>query len=306
MKKLILIFSLMITFKAQAQVVFCPPGAEWHYLFNGTIFFPGNTYNETIKYTGDTIDGIDTVKILSHVRFFMACGLWPYPRVTYIKQKADTIYFKNSLTSGTWQVLFNFAALPGQSWHTTLKTSSTGSQTFTTTVNSISTITVNGFALKQLNVSNTGAWSGGIITERFGGNLFLFNFSYRTIGSCDGDWLLENLCYTDSVFGTHQYGEHGCWYSTVNVNGLFEGETISDIRIYPNPSANQINLEFNRSVKNLSLQVMNAFGQIFYLPNNEFENGKFEVEVSKLESGIYFLKLFENDQLVGTHKIIKQ
>jgi len=306
MKKLILIFSLMITFKAQAQVVFCPPGAEWHYLFNGTIFFPGNTYNETIKYTGDTIDGIDTVKILSHVRFFTACGQWPYPRETYIKQKADTIYFKNSLTQGTWQILFNFAALPGQSWYATIQKSLTVLQTFTTTVNSISTITVNGIALKQLHISNSGAWSGGIITERFGGNLFLFNFSFRTPSSCDGDWLLENLCYTDSVFGTHQYGEHGCWYSTINVNGLLEREIISDSRIYPNPSVNQFTLELIKPVKDLNLQLMNAQGQIFHLPYHEMENRKFEVDVSKLESGIYFLKLFENDQLVGTHKIIKQ
>lgn len=306
MKKLIFIFLLIIEFDAQAQVVFCPPGAEWHYLFNGTIFFPGTTYNETIKYSGDTIEGTDTVKILSHIRFFTACGKWPYPRVTYIKQKADTIYFKNSFTQGTWQVLFNFAALPGQSWHSTIQLSSTVTQTYTTTVNSVSTVTINGYTLKQLHISNSGAWFGGLITERFGGNLFLFNFSYRTPSSCDGDWLLENLCYTDSVFGTHQFGEHDCGYSTVNLNGLFESETGSGFRIYPVPAANQFNLELNRSVKNLSLHMMNAFGQIFFIPYNELENGKFEVDVSKLESGIYFLKLLENGELIGIRKIIKQ
>lgn len=303
---IVICFFFFFQSSLEAQVVFCAKGAEWNYLFNGSIFSPGNTYNETIKYEGDTIDGQDTVKILSHNRFYLACGSYVWPRQTLLKQKADTIFFKNSLTSGTWQILYNFAALPGQSWTTTTQKGYTITETFTTTVNSVTTVTINGLALKQLNVSSTSKWYSPVITERLGSSLFLFNLSLGHVSSCDGDWLLENLCYRDSTFGLLQYGEHSCYYYTVNSTGIFKEEMQLNFEMYPVPANELINLNFNRVLKNPEIQISDIQGRLISKQTINKSTDCYSIDISELKSGLYYLNMFENGKWIGSNKLVKE
>jgi hypothetical protein len=169
-KALLLVFAFFLLNKIQAQTVFCPLGAEWHYLFNFLGFLPGNSINENIKYTGDTLEGSDNVKILTHTRFFLQCS--PVVNKTLIKQKGDTVFFKNSRTLNGWQILYNFAALPGQSWTTSVLQNDSSVSTFTYSVDSVKQISVNGFSLKNLYVTKAGfSFFPAVqiqITERFG------------------------------------------------------------------------------------------------------------------------------------------
>lgn len=115
---LFILASLFLICPVKSQVVFCPPGAEWNYLFS--MDFSYAKYNETIKYKGDTIIGLETMKILTHQKFFTQINMANYGP-TYIKQKGDTIFMKNGKTFNKWQILYNFDASTGHFWENSLQ-----------------------------------------------------------------------------------------------------------------------------------------------------------------------------------------
>ena len=307
-KLLLLSLTLILIFQSKSQVVFCPPGAEWHSLFSGAIFFPGNTFNEQIKYTGDSIEGLDTIKILSHNRFFMTCG--PYTNATLIKQKGDTIFFKNKFSQNTWQILYNYATPVNQSWQTTLTTLSQ-TKTVTYTVQAIGTTTVNGLSLKQMTVSSSD-WGGTVITERFGSNAFLFNFISRSLSSCDGDMFIEFLCYKDNSFGAKQFGEKACDYYTRNSVGLEKYNQPDILTVFPNPTNDHINIQATSTLfsnKNITLRLLNIAGVEVLnklVSEEDLKASKIKLDLSNFEKGIYFLGIFSDGKFMATQKILKE
>lgn len=124
--------------------------------------------------------------------------------LTLIKQKGDTIFFRNLITQHSWQILYNYAAPAGQSWQTKVDRldpiNGTYSVTYTITVDSAKNILVNNLNLKTLfakyqviegpNIISSDAVQ---ITERFGSNLFMF--SYTDFFASDGDLFYKFLCY---------------------------------------------------------------------------------------------------------------
>jgi len=59
MKKLLPLFVCAFLFgNLKSQIVFCPPGAEWHYNF----ILPRGIENEKISYDRDSIIGTETLK----------------------------------------------------------------------------------------------------------------------------------------------------------------------------------------------------------------------------------------------------
>lgn len=296
MKRLILfVFFALLIKGTNAQVKFCPPGAEWHYLFTGSMFSPGNTYNEQIKYIGDSISGADTLKILSHYRFFMYCS--PTVNKTVIKQKGDTIFFTNKLTQWNWEILYNFASLPGQYWQTTFYLSINTPTTLTFFVDSVDQINENGFNLKRIKLK-----SGPYITERLGASSFLFPYIGK-ISGCDGNGFIENLCYQDYTFGVKQFGEKPCDYFTRNSVGFDISEIESqEIEFYPNPVKDRVFVKLNTK-ELLRLSINDLHGR--EIKNFSF-NEQNEIDLSEFKKGIYFFQITTNKGHTYHKKIIKE
>ncbi len=303
MKKILSIL-LIIQFLSElkAQIVFCPPGAEWHYLF--TDFYPRAGYvNETIKYTTDIMDGNDTAKLLTHTKFFTRIN--PSPTyTTLIKHKGDTVFMKNEKTNNQWQILYNFAAQVNQSWTNTFHIGLNYTITYTTQVTSVGSKQIGNNTVKELSVnySNSyGSWynHSGTISEYFGSNVFLFNYLSRY--ETDGDYYLGFLCYTDSIIGTIQFTDKPCNFS--NLTGVNElVDSVNGISVFPNPTTNKLYLNFKAELTNIQLSLYNSIGQIIYSPKNISEN--LEIDLSLFDSGIYFLKI-QNYSEKKTVKIIK-
>ena len=309
MKKFLLLsVVLILSLQSKSQVIFCPPGAEWNSLFSGSMFSPGNTFNEQIKYTGDSIEGLDTLKILSHNRFFMTCG--PYTNTTLIKQKGDTVFFKNKFSQNNWQILYNYATPISQSWQTTLTTLSQ-TKTITYTVQAIGTTTVNGLSLKQMTVTSSD-WGGTVITERFGSNAFLFNFTSKSYSACDGDMFIEFLCYKDNSFGVKQFGEKACDYYTRNSVGLEKYNQDDKLTVFPNPTNSLLNLNFPLdffSTTQINIRVLNIAGAELFnktITESEIKELNIKFDLRTFENGIYFLEVFNDGKHVTTQKIIKK
>lgn len=70
----------------------------------------------------------------------------------------------------------------------------------------------------------------------------------------------------------------------------------NNIRIYPNPSSNLINIEFNNYNKktNIQISIFDMFGRII----NEIQTFDERVQISNLSKGIYSLRIKSNDYIV--------
>jgi hypothetical protein len=291
----------------KSQIVFCPPGAEWNYNFGLMI---GPVVNETIKYRGDTIIGQDTLKIITHRRFFNVHNVSSYPTISFLKQKGDTIFMRNEKTDNQWQVLYNFAATPGQSWtiklfpFNNLAFSSTTTITYTITVDSIGTVNINNYNLKRLYVKySTGLQPNCTITERIGCSEFFFN--YRNTKYSDGDYFIRFLCYQDNKFGLKQFSDKPCNF--VNFVGeQMNSLDLTEINIFPNPSSGVFTIRSNDDLKFDKLYVSDLCGTIKKTQTCDTLNIKsMLVDISELENGVYFLQLLNKGVIISNFKLLK-
>lgn len=325
MKKLLFI---LITFilcnKIHSQVVFCPAGAEWHYSFR-YMNLPGDAIeNEKIKYVRDSILNGETVKVLWHERFYKENHhktLQGYV-LTLIKQKGDTVFMKNAGTRNVWQILYNFAALPGQSWQDSIgDVDPTGGWApynscinYTVTVDSVRNVLVNNFLLKRLYVryfASSDFWIYGYpidtvqITERLGCSRFMFNYFPDPRDNYDLEEFVEIkdfLCYQDNTFGLKQFANFACDYS--NPVWIQEGINESgNLKIYPNPVTDKFVLESPGNLNVEKITIYNYIGKVVHTTINV--KTKQEIDISQLPTGIYFLKT-ENKCGSGVFKIVKE
>jgi hypothetical protein len=304
MRKCFLILLNLVVIVCAGQIVFSPPGAKWHYSFTMLTFAPpaGSVVNNKITYDRDSIIGVDTVKVLKTTRFFTQCS--SYTPFTLIKQKGDTIFMQNNRTQNTWQILYNFAAIAGQNWKTTFLDDNNTVKTYTISVDTVKYITINSFLLKQLIVHYTNQTGSGSakITERFGCNQFMFTYSNYTAGFCDYDYFNSFLCYEDSTFGLKQFTNKPCDYSYyVGLKENDNGDKL--INIYPNPTSDILNLDFNNiaTTENYFVKITNLLGQI--VQETKLEK---TLNISSIKNGIYFLQVFDKENLIATEKIIKE
>ncbi len=186
------------------------------------------------------------------------------------------------------------------------KLNMTTSKIFTFSVQAVNTVTINGFALKQMTVTAS-HWSGNVITERIGSNAFLFNFSSKNPGSCDSDVFEESLCYSDSTFGTKQFSDKSCWYFTSNSVGIgAERKEEFKLKTYPNPANTTCTLEFDQPITTLEFCLSNVFGQVVHVSFEKEGEGKIHCNLEAIDDGMYFLRVFDKGKLVASRKIIKE
>jgi hypothetical protein len=311
MKTLFRILFFLSIYHAQAQIVFCPPGAEWRY--SVFVFGQMNDDIETIKYTGDSIVGTDTVKVLKHTRFYKSNNYPLNLKLSFIKQIGNKVLLKNFTTKNNWQTLYDFDALPGQSWQNNILKPCDASNTLTTlytvTVDSVKTTTVNGINLKQLVVKY---WSQQsylplgyekvVITERFGSSGFLFNF-YCAASFTDGDGLRGIRCYKDNAFGSKQFSSINCDGTNV---GLSQNTYQNlDFQIFPNPSNSFVTIhsEIKLIDEDVVISIKDLFGR--EVKRLKWHSEKNDVDIHQLSNGIYLLSISSKGKNLHSCKLIK-
>ena len=76
------------------------------------------------------------------------------------------------------------------------------------------------------------------------------------------------------------------------------------LKVFPNPAVDYISLIFeNTSSNNLSYQLFNIQGKI--IQKNRVKGKETKIEMEKLTTGTYFLKIIGNYKPIKTFKIIK-
>lgn len=310
MKKIYLILYLSVFFLSTnyAQIVFCPPGAEWHFSYK-LWDQPQNNFVTTIKYDRDTVINQDTLKILKHVDFDLTVYTVQH-KYTLIKQRGDTIFMNNFRTNNNWEILYNFATVQGQSWLTNYNVHGGAMRTYSFTVDSINYEIVNGFNLKNLFVKVVSTvnlhgynYSSFKISERFGCTKFMFMFGNE--GYNDNNWISAFLCYQDNAFGLKQFTNNACNYTNVGVQQFSVAD--NSIKIYPNPAKDWLMLESDSehffTTNQVDLVITDVLGLIVKKLKLTQQT---KVDMSDLKAGIYLLTISDMAGKTYTHKILKE
>ncbi|MGV6861914.1 MAG: LamG-like jellyroll fold domain-containing protein [Putridiphycobacter sp.] len=111
---------------------------------------------------------------------------------------------------------------------------------------------------------------------------------------------LNGDIYNMSLNGqTSNFVENGC----KRPSGLEEISTTS-LHIYPNPANSILNIEFSGTVENSQILIFDLSGKIVK-SFNSFSGDKFQIEVSDLMEGVYYIQVINNNTVVSQRKFVK-
>ena len=100
-----------------------------------------------------------------------------------------------------------------------------------------------------------------------------------------------NGLYTVSVYDE----ENDCWgEASYTVNDVSINEVSSDIKIFPNPAHNTLYINSKLNNQNTTIEVYNYLGDLYDTYQN-MNSHHAQIDVSKLPSGIYIVKLKSQD-----------
>jgi len=78
-----------------------------------------------------------------------------------------------------------------------------------------------------------------------------------------------------------------------------------DIKVFPNPAKNQINISFEKTfdIKNGQIIMVNNLGQVVYKEDLKEQVMNLEIDVSQITSGVYYLQFWNEQELIETQNI---
>ena len=128
---------------------------------------------------------------------------------------------------------------------------------------------------------------------------------------------------TDSEYGTNYYYYFYNWKISFSSEGCESDPTLIELdvlinlaeeiktnfNLYPNPSSNQISIDFNLDKKeNVTLKVVDISGRTVFLKTIENQLGKviYDIDLSFLENGTYYVSVITEKSLETKQLILQQ
>lgn len=108
--------------------------------------------------------------------------------------------------------------------------------------------------------------------------------------------------------GCPEVNDCSCWEEENNNMNLkitpianSEQENELEIKLYPNPAMNELNIQFNNYFYSVSkIEISNIEGKLLINKNNDIRKNNF-FNISEFSKGIYFAKIYTNKK-----KIVKK
>lgn len=127
---------------------------------------------------------------------------------------------------------------------------------------------------------------------------------------CFNTWDSNQHWYTFSQIASGTpWGISSCFtFKIHNINGIetINNKIITALNCYPNPFFYNLHIDFNfNPTNNYSIAIINAIGEKVY-STNKINCGTVILNKHELNSGIYFVQLFCNNELVDCKKVVVQ
>lgn len=302
MKNLATLLLLMATLTVSGQA-WPEAGATWHFEWSGNL--PGF---DKIEYVGDTIIQEKDCQHLQITRYMFEPAELGGDLVDtssfhqYTHTHGDTVFY---LVDDTFHVLYNFAALPGETWNLGVDTNELQCGPSSVEVIDTGSTEINGQQMEWILVTTPEGSSVGLegrIFKRMGA---IDDYLFPTTRNCDPDLIVEPFeyvftCYEDETFPLYNTTDNDCDYLLhVGTDKIIDIERI--LKIYPNPTNTTINIQISDpGFKVKSIQVYDSQGCRLMTFSSPMK------DISSLPAGLYFLRVeFKNGQLL-LEKFVKQ
>lgn len=297
---------LMLGYVSIKSQSWCAPNAVWYFsLANGHTkhtFTGTTTINNTIC---QKIDYVGNGWILP----FMGT-LTPYTfQGSYYSRQVNNVVFLLDQTSNQFDTLYNFNATIGSKWSLPNK-STLDCANSRVTVLDTGRNNVQGVSLKWFKV-NVKTFSLGLtltsttidtIYERIG---FLKFYPYEVMSICppQTDTYPKGgalYCYSDNQITSFKRTNLACNYVYVPTTGLSES-AFSKATIWCTPNSKKVTISL-QNASNCKIQISNLIGQ--HVITQMITEPITEIDANKLNAGVYVVKLFKENKLVTTKKLI--
>jgi len=321
MKKIILVLILFaMVCKANSQIVkdtmpWCPPGASW--LFK--MITATESFYTQYNYDRDTlIDGKLAKKLnVDFIRIFGPGGSEiGYSKSSmepaFVFKSNDSIFWFDKINK-TFQFIYSFIAKPndefiiGNSWQI-CDSDSTYPKVDTIKITQLYQDTFSNLIFDCFNTSFNKKFYIGNIVKNIGSTTSPFpqiNPSKCAALQTAGGQTYERLvCYSDNLRGSINFfnafaGE--CHFAKTFVKNITQNKSMHQSKIYPNPAHNFIKIENSENIKYQSVGIFNYLGQQVI----ELNNTKETIDISYINNGIYFVKIYHTNGIIETIKFLK-
>lgn len=167
-------------------------------------------------------------------------------------------------------------------------------------------IFVNGGTRKRITLKSTEEYCGERLTqvwiEGVGSDKHPFypDYSMYNVCSASGGTMVFTKCSFQN--GEHIFGNPDCL--SFMPLGVEESDTVSDnISVSPNPFVSELSIESAIAFDNVSLKLYNTVGQLVREINN-ISGQRITLNRENLNSGLYFIQLFEKGKLIKASKVL--
>lgn len=204
-------------------------------------------------------------------------------------------------------LLYDFGASIGDTWLVSIDSADSACEdsAFVEVINIGSTI-INGNNLRTLTLQlNSNSFRGvsGVVTERFGSPSGLsFGFLPGYFG-CQGSSTIYEFsqltfrCYEDKTFSNYNPSGKNC--DTLTANSINEIDS-QNLILYPNPTNDNLRIDLpNNKISNIS--IIDIYGKLLsqhYSTQN--------IDVSNLISGVYYLRVVTDKEIIITKPFVKE
>lgn len=283
-----------------------PDGAKWHYNY-GNLGGQGFVVTE---YVNDSLIMGKNCKVFQKVqKIYSSIDYMQHTydlgeEFTYLDTTNNVVY---RLVANQFDTLYNFNALPGDRWTVRNHYGYVG----IVNVDSIGTKIINGETLKAIYVSTIDpgfegsciGWQSAEIVERVGP---INEYMFPEFISCaaDGQEGGALRCYEDNSFNLYSTN------SSIDCDFILASNSLDDIDelidVYPNPVSQNLVVSIkNEKLNDSKLILLNTLGQIIAIYDvTSFKALK--IDMNELDSGVYFLQVFNDQVIYGSKKILKE
>jgi hypothetical protein len=124
-----------------------------------------------------------------------------------------------------------------------------------------------------------------------------------TYDSTSSEWIYASSIEFDTITIEHEWVDEKRFFTSTN--NQFANQ-VNDLKIYPNPSNNVLNIDLSKfESQHFDLLIINQLGQEVYKSNYSHANNIETIDVSTWNSGIYFIKIQDENQQIYRTKFMK-
>lgn len=278
------IFLILLTFSYVDSLMsqdFASTGTEWYYGYENPMSFDGQVSYKRYEVIKDTtLNSKPCKQINTNI---------------IIYNSNDTTYFYDNIFD-EFQILYIFNSQINDFWHIKVKDETNDIDTIIVTVDSLSTMNINGINLKVMNVTYSKLSEHqesdhySKIVDKIGDLHKFFNWTSETDNfASDIGYFTGIRCYEDSVIGHYQNDSSiDCDFISTSIDKLNESD---NFLIYPNPTNNNLYIEYELQA-NISYKIIDLNGEIVL---SQKLIGK-TIDIKNLTKGIYVLIISDSKE----------